>query len=78
MSQKFSENVLDAKDKWSLVLTDSSKLEGVPQDVLDSLYDKEQKAWIVTLKMPCYLPVMQYAKDRDLRHTLYKAYATVA
>ena len=78
VSQKFSENVLDAKDKWSLVLTDSSKLEGVPQDVLDSLYDKEQKAWIVTLKMPCYLPVMQYAKDRDLRHTLYKAYATVA
>jgi len=78
VSQKFSENVLDAKDKWSLVLTDSSKLEGVPQDVLDSLYDPEQKAWIVTLKMPCYLPVMQYAKDRDLRHTLYKAYATVA
>ena len=46
--------------------------------MLDSLYDEEKQAWVVTLKMPCYLPVMQYAKDRDLRHTLYKAYATVA
>ncbi len=78
VSQKFSENVLDAKDKWSLLLTEASRLEGVPQDVLDSLYDEEKQAWVVTLKMPCYLPVMQYAKDRDLRHTLYKAYATVA
>jgi oligopeptidase A len=28
--------------------------------------------------MPCYLPVIQYAHDRELRRTLYHAYATRA
>ena len=28
--------------------------------------------------MPCYLPVMQYARDRDLREALYRGYGTVA
>jgi oligopeptidase A len=32
----------------------------------------------LSLKMPCYLPVMQYAHNRALRATLYRAYATLA
>ena len=32
----------------------------------------------LTLRMPCYLPVMQYADDRALRETLHRAYATRA
>src|SRR5690625_7473894 len=28
--------------------------------------------------MPCYLPVMQYAHNQELRKTLYTAYATIA
>ena len=78
VSQKFSENVLDAKDKWELVVTDVTVLDGVPSDVLDSLFNAEKQAWVVTLKMPCYLPLMQYATNRELRSTLYRAYATVA
>jgi oligopeptidase A len=31
-----------------------------------------------TLRMPSYLPVMQYAQDRSLRETLYRAYVTRA
>lgn len=34
--------------------------------------------WKLTLKMPCYLPVMQYAQDRSLREALYRGYGTVA
>ena len=30
--------------------------------------------WKFTLRMPCYLPVMQYADNRALRETLYRAY----
>ena len=33
-SQKFSENVLDAIDAWSLVVEDESRLKGIPADVL--------------------------------------------
>ena len=32
----------------------------------------------LTLKMPSYLPVMQFAKSSALRETLYRAYATRA
>ncbi len=78
VSQKFSENVLDATDAWSLVIDDRTRLEGVPEDVIASLKDPEAERWTLNLKMPCYLPIMQYALDRDLRQTLYKAYATRA
>ena len=78
VSQKFSENVLDATDAWSLVTDDRKRLDGVPEDVIASLKDPEAERWILNLKMPCYLPVMQYAQDRALRQTVYKAYATRA
>jgi oligopeptidase A len=78
VSQKFSENVLDATDAWSLVIEDRKRLDGVPEDVIASLKDSESERWTLNLKMPCYLPVMQYAQDRALRQTLYKAYATRA
>ena len=78
VSQKFSENVLDATDAWSLVIEDSKRLDGVPEDVIASLKNSDAERWTLTLKMPCYLPVLQYALDRELRQTLYKAYATRA
>ncbi len=78
VSQKFADNVLDATDAWSLVIDDIKRLDGVPEDVIASLKEADAPRWTLNLKMPCYLPVMQYAHDRDLRHTLYKAYATRA
>ena len=78
VSQKFSENVLDSIDQWSLTLDNASRLDGIPEDVIASLKVEGADQWKLSLKMPCYLPVMQYARDRDLRHTLYRAYATVA
>jgi oligopeptidase A len=78
VSQKFSENVMDAKDGWSLIIDDAARLDGIPDDVRSAIKVADSNAYKLTLQMPCYLPVMQYAHDRDLRHTLYRAYATVA
>src|SRR5690606_852423 len=82
LSQKFSENVLDAVDSWTLTITDESRLAGLPADVKSAAKDRAVQAgvdgWILNLKMPCYLPVMQYAQDRNLRETLYRAYGTLA
>ncbi len=78
VSQKFSEHVLDAVDSWSMIIDDIKRLEGVPEDVLSAIQIADSSQWKLSLKMPCYLPVMQYAHDRDLRHTIYRAYATVA
>jgi oligopeptidase A len=81
VSQKFSENVLDATDQWSLFVT-TDELAGVPDDVLQATRaaaDKEGLAGHkLNLKMPCYLPIMQFAKSSALRETLYRAYATRA
>jgi len=81
-AQKFSENVLDSMDRWSLVITDLARLAGLPDDVIQAARAAAQKAgqagYKLTLHMPCYQPVMQYADDRDLRETLYRAYGTLA
>ena len=81
LSQKFSENALDATDRFALYV-EKVTLDGVPDDVINTARaaaEKEGKdGYKLTLKMPCYLPVMQFAKSSDLRHQLYRAYVTRA
>jgi oligopeptidase A len=38
----------------------------------------ETNSWLITLQFPSYIAVMTYADKRDLRHEVYKAYATRA
>ena len=72
-SQKFSENVLDAIDAWSLFVEDEARLAGPTCWPPPAAAEEDGKpGWKLTLKMPCYLPVMQYARDRDLREALYR------
>lgn len=82
LSQKFSENVLDSVDQWALYITDESRLAGLPEAVIQACREaarqEGKEGWKLVLQMPCYIPVMQYAHDRDLRHEMYRAYATIA
>jgi len=79
LSAKFSQNVLDATDAWSLVVDDETRLAGLPDDVRAAARAAAEKdgvsGWKLTLQMPCYLPVQTYADDRSLRETLYRASA---
>ena len=81
LSQKFSENALDATDAFAYFAT-AEELEGVPADVQQAARAaaeaEGQSGYKLTLKMPCYLPVMQFARSSRLRETLYKAYVTRA
>ncbi|MFZ2737990.1 MAG: M3 family metallopeptidase [Burkholderiaceae bacterium] len=81
LSQKFSENALDATDNFVYYATENQLL-GVPADVKLSARDAAQahnrEGYLLNLKMPCYLPVMQFANDSSLRETLYRAYVTRA
>jgi len=82
LSAKFDDNVLDATNDWALYVGDASDLAGVPADVVAEARAAAQAegkpGWKLTLRMPCYLPVMQYADNRALRATLHRAYATRA
>ena len=81
ISQLFSEHVLDATDAWSLTIA-KDDTAGIPDDVLETAHAlakaEGQTGYKLTLKMPCYLPVMQYAHSSTVREKMYRAYATRA
>ncbi len=81
LTQQFSEHVLDSTDRWRL-LVGPERLAGVPDDVRLATAEAAQaqgnSGHLLSLKMPCYLPLMQYAQDSALRHEVYRAYATRA
>ena len=81
LSQKFSENALDATDAFAYYASEP-ELSGVPQDVIDTASSQAKAegkdGYKLTLKMPCYLPVMQFATSSALREVLYRAYSTRA
>ncbi len=87
LSSKFEENLLDTTNAYSLIVKNSEELKGIPQDALQAAEEAAgeedgQKTgasgWKFTLHFPSYMPVLQYAENRKLRETLYRAYATRA
>ena len=81
LSQKFSENALDATEAFAYYAS-AEELLGLPPDVIASARAQAQAegkdGHKLTLKMPSYLPVMQFAHSSALRERLYKAYCTRA
>ena len=82
LSSRFSDNLLDSTNDFSLVMQNESELGGLPEDVLQTAQEAAKAAnktgWLFTLKAPSYMPVMQFADNRDLREKLYRAYSTRA
>tara|TARA_Y100001968_G_scaffold325546_1_gene366955 strand:- start:6924 stop:9032 length:2109 start_codon:yes stop_codon:yes gene_type:complete len=91
LSTKFSNNVLDATNKWFLILDQREQIEGVPDRVLELMaisaqihFKKDNKInpkvgpWKLSLDIPTYTAFMTYAKNRDLREKLYKAFVSRA
>ncbi|HQZ44524.1 MAG TPA: M3 family metallopeptidase [Usitatibacteraceae bacterium] len=82
LSSRFQDNVLDATNHFGLHATDPARLRGIPADVLETAKDaagrEAREGWKLTLHMPCYLPVMQYADHRALREQMYRAFVTRA
>jgi len=79
LSQKFSENALDATDAFAYFAKED-ELAGVPADVVQTALEAAKadakEGYKLTLKMPCYLPVMQFADSSALREIIYRAYST--
>ena len=80
LSQKFSENALDATEAFAYYAS-KDELDGVPDDVVHTAQaladaDGNPGQYKLTLKMPSYLPVMQFATSSALREVLYRAYTT--
>ncbi len=80
ITQKYSENVLDATNAWQMLVDDESRLAGIPEHARAAarsnaekkgLGTKEAPVWRFTLHMPSLEPVMTYAEDEELRREMW-------
>jgi len=82
LSAKFEQNVMDATDAWSKLVTDEAELAGIPATAKANFRQNAERkglqGWLINLEFPSYYPVLTYADNRELRRELYEAYTTRA
>ena len=75
---QFSKNVLAATNAYTLHLTDSADLAGLPEYAkvmgAETAKEKGLEGWAFTLDYPSYGPFMKYSTVRHLREDMWKAY----
>jgi peptidyl-dipeptidase Dcp len=80
LSLQFGENVLAETNDYTLHITNSDDLAGLPTSVIDAARkvaeDKNAEGWIFTLHFPSYMPFMKYAENRLLREQMFRAFAS--
>jgi oligopeptidase A len=94
LATRFSNNVLDATNAWSLTLRQETEVAGLPDSLRELLAQAAREAgergedggeptarrgpWRLGLDIPRYLPFLTYSPRRDLRERLYRAYVSRA
>ncbi|ABV34758.1 Oligopeptidase A [Shewanella sediminis HAW-EB3] len=82
LTSGFSNQLLDATQAWTKLITDEDELAGLPESAIAAAKAmaaaKEQEGWLFTLDFPSYLPVMTYSENRNLREECYRAFVTRA
>lgn len=82
LSTRFSENVLDTINDYSLHIENLADLAGLPKDDLaaarQAASERDLPGYVFTLHFPSYFPLLQYADKREIRQTIYQANATKA
>ncbi|MGL5389942.1 MAG: oligopeptidase A [Shewanella sp.] len=82
LTSGFSNQLLDATQAWSKLITDEAELAGLPDSAKAAAKAmaeaRELTGWLFTLDFPSYLPVMTYSENRELREECYRAFVTRA
>ena len=75
---QFSKNVLAATNAYTLHVTDSTDLAGLPEYVktmaAETASEKGLEGWAFTLQYPSFSPFMKYSTNRELRRQIWTAY----
>lgn len=79
LSLKFGDNVLAENNAYELVIDDKEDLAGLPQQVIaaaaeDAAAKDKKGKWVFTLHNSSVMPFLQYAKNRELRKSIWEAY----
>ena len=82
LTSGFSNQLLDATQAWTKLITDEAELAGLPDSAKAAAKAmaeaRELEGWLFTLDFPSYLPVMTYSENRNLREECYRAFVTRA
>ena len=82
ITSQFGDNVMDATDAWSKLITDAAELAGLPESALSlakqAAKSKGEEGYLLTLDAPSYFPVMVYCENAALRKELSLAITTRA
>ncbi|MCF6310690.1 MAG: M3 family metallopeptidase [Sulfurimonas sp.] len=80
LSNRFSQNILDATNAYEYIITDEKDVEGIPESDLQNAKFEENGLvkYKFTLQMPSYIAYMTYGKNSKIREELYRAYVTRA
>ncbi|MDA9646826.1 M3 family peptidase, partial [Flavobacteriaceae bacterium] len=74
----FGENILAENNRYELLITDPSDLDGLPDGAIEAAKqtaaEKNKKGWLINLDYPSYIPFMTYSKKRILRQELALAF----
>jgi len=81
LSPQFSKNVLNATNAFSYHTTEKSEVDGIPENDLKAAeFRAKQKGhesgWLFNLQMPSMIPVLNFAKNRELRKKISMASGT--
>jgi len=79
-ANEFSQNLLNATNDYSYIITDEKDIEGLPQSEIENAkFEEDGKIkYKFTLQIPSYIAYMTYGKNREIREELYRAYVSRA
>ncbi|MDD5579184.1 MAG: oligopeptidase A [Methylobacter sp.] len=82
LASSYEENLMDATNAWTKLITDEQVLAGLPPSALaqarQTAESQDKNGWMITLQFPSYIAVMTYADNRELRREHYEAFSTRA
>ncbi|MGL4519674.1 MAG: M3 family metallopeptidase [Phocaeicola sp.] len=81
LTLRFSQNKLKESNGYTLLLSDSAQLAGLPESAIQAAAQTatekgETGKWAFTLQAPSLLPFLKYSQVRALRQELFMAYNT--
>ena len=79
LTLNFGDNVLNETNQYMLVVEKEEDLDGLSKNSIDAAAQLAKEKgmagkWIFTTHKPSMIPFLQYAKNRELREKIFKAY----
>lgn len=74
LTTKFGLNLLAATKDFKLKITDEAQTAGLSDDYKASVWNEEERAWVIGLNRSAYETFMTQSEARELREQLFNAY----